>query len=514
MITRKPLLLSILPLLLFLAVYVPQARADTGQTDDSSISSQTTSGATGIYEVGNNFTGLMTDVQMNMNGNTGSIGDWTMAVFDMVGYTDGTYATTTGDSCVSNRNDNGATINGPFLLSGGNTSRGDGSNVPSVGFGTNGCNLQASEYYKLSISGGSTGFGGQMFFRGSSSLPSGVTSISNDFTGIAIPYFIIFGASGGFNPTPPPDTSTHIATVTPLNGSTNATSTAFTFGATGYVSPDNYISGATNVIVSFSNAGFASSQMVGPIGAELQQPDNSLTFTFPVTNSGSFSFSTTTGVQVIGNYTLKTSITVPQYTLLGFNFFTKTLAATSTVFVVATSTAFGTLQQAVAEQYQQLISTASSTIDTSVCNPISGNFNITACLIVVFGFPSQSDLNTAYNQFQTNVATHQPWGYFNRFFTILTSTGSTTLPTYTAYIGTGGSTTMDVITVDPGDMIAGAGTVLNGVVDPQNGMNIRQIMEPFVLLMVALGVLFTILADLLGSHRHNTHQQHGSKTAR
>jgi hypothetical protein len=307
---------------------------------------------------------------------------------------------------------------------------------------------------------------------------------------------------------------TSINTVTPLDGSTNATTTSFTFGATGFISTADYVPGATNVQISFTNNGFASSQLVGPLAALQQQPDSSGTFIFPVSAAGAFNFSTSTNIQIIGDYTLTTSITVPQYSLFGFNFFTRQLAATSTTFVVATSTAFGTLQKAVAAQYQQLIGTASSTLDTTVCNPISGNFNITACMTVIFGFPSKTDLNTAYNNFQTNVATHQPWGYFSRFFAILTYSGTSTLPGYTAYIGTAPSTTMDVITVDPGDMIIGAGALLNSVTDPQNGMTIRQIMEPFVLLMVALGVFFTILADLLGSHRHNQNQVHGRKSNR
>lgn len=488
---RYRFLLSILPLLLFLAVAVPAAHASTifEQRDGGLDVTWVSAGSCSIPSCTQQ---VLPNPSINSSPYVPTTGDTVSFYYKFVGGTPGTYT-------------NDLEIEIPDASSGDNSTcdaKADAIVDGNFHMAVARCNFASGTW----TSGDATHV--FIFFSGVPGSPDLIIP-----TNSALVPELQYCGSGSCTTPPLPDPTnidTRIDSVLPANQTLNATSSSFTFGASGYINPDDFVSGGTHVLVSFSNAGFASSQMVGPLAALQQQPDNSLTFDFPVSSGGSFNFSTSTNIQIIGDYTLNTSIVVPQYNFFGFSYGNRTLIATSTTFVVATSTAFGTLQQAVQAQFQQLISTASSTIDTTVCNPISGHFDITACMVVIFGFPSQTALSSAYTEFQNNVATHQPWGYFTRFFSILSYPGTSTLPSYTAYIATDASTTEDVITVDPGDMIVGAGTILNGVVDPQNGLTIRQIMEPFVLLMVALGVLFTILADLLGSHRHQ--QNHGVKS--
>ncbi len=553
MITRKRVLLSILPLLLFLAVSTPQARAA------SIISDNFDSYTTGVLPpqggwIETPFTGVGTqNVVVTstdcVSGKCASMPGSTLSSAGInnpsLSYFTGTfdfdwYQPTESNGCFPP----GCSVFSGFWLGYGTSPAGLGIFFTGSATGGGGNyalydnrsnllvdNITSGVYHHIQVAWNIGVVGSSCTFTvavdGGSPVAAQISTGSSsdcwsDIAGIqskGINGLAFFGNGGvpktnidNIDSSGSSPTDTGIFTVTPAGGAVISTSTAATVGVTGYVSAADYVANSTNVTVQFSNAGFASSQLVGPLAALQQQPDSTQSFTFPITSSGPFSFSTTTSIQIIGNYTLKAAITRPQYSFLGFNIFTTTLAASSSNFIVATSTAFGTLQQAVQTQYQQLINSASSTIDTTVCNPISGNFNISGCMVVIFGFPSANDLSNAYTQFQTNIATHQPWGYFNRFFAILGYQGTSTLPVYTANIFLGNNGTTSVITVDPGEMIAGAGTVLNGVTDPENGMNIRQIMEPFVLLMVALGVLFTILADLLGSHRHNQNQHHGTKS--
>lgn len=301
--------------------------------------------------------------------------------------------------------------------------------------------------------------------------------------------------------TPPTETGTRIETVTPPDGSLNATSTSFTFAVTGYVSEGDFVDNM-KVKMRYSNGGFESTQMVGPIFAFMQQPDSTGEFIWDITESGPFSFSTTTNMQIIGNYSLDTRVTAPRFTIFGSNFLERNLAATSTDFIVATSTAFGTLRQQVQHDLDVFAGTASSTINTSVCNPISGNFSIVPCITILF-VPSPESLKQSLDDLHDTVLVKFPWGYATRFISIMTGTASSTpLPTWSATInvGPGSDNTPEHITLewDMQEMIAGGANLLSNIEDTRGyGVNLRDVTQPYVQLAVAFFVLSIIWHDIM-----------------
>lgn len=98
-----------------------------------------------------------------------------------------------------------------------------------------------------------------------------------------------------------------------------------------------------------------------------------------------------------------------------------------------------------------------------------------------------------------------PWGYFTRVSQIWNSTSTVALPTATVHILTGPSST-EALSFDMGDVVSGGTTLLGSVRSPINNKSARDVFEPFVQLLLGIAVVFTILADLLGSHKHEQHK--------
>ncbi len=302
-------------------------------------------------------------------------------------------------------------------------------------------------------------------------------------------------------------TGSRITSTTPGNGDTIATSTTFTFGVTGYIAPDDFVSGM-KVKLSYSNGGFESSLLVGPAFATIQQHDSSGSYSWDVSSSGSFTFSTTTSVLVIGNYDLEAHITQPKYTLFGFNFFEKDLDYQHNYFVVSTSTAYGTLRNNVQNEFDNFSGLSSSTINTSVCNPISGNFSVIPCVSILF-IPSPTELTHSMNVLHDTVLAKWPWGYVTRLVAIMTdsSMASSSLPAYVTKVDLRGggdvSGDMENITIDPQDMLVGGASLVDSIQDTHGyGVTFRDVAEPIAKLVIALFVLSIIWHDLLGIVNH------------
>jgi hypothetical protein len=60
-----------------------------------------------------------------------------------------------------------------------------------------------------------------------------------------------------------------------------------------------------------------------------------------------------------------------------------------------------------------------------------------------------------------------------------------------------------------GDMITGGGQVLESVHDPFNNKTPHDVFYPMVQLTIALGVVMTILADLMKSHKNEDTSRQG-----
>ncbi len=469
------------------------AFADIQTTSDISVT-QTNSSPTqpsGAYQAGTGFSGTFTGGLIYATTGTLANNDASI-ILTYEAFSDNTYTTSVGTCAYLTTYSFTPDTSDYFPV-----------NSFSGATGT-GCTASSTAYYTIKIAvSNPSGHAYDMSLRGSNTLPPSVIIIEpndfNDTYSLALPYAKFYGISGGYFPDA--NTTTRIDSITPLDNTSYATSTTFGFNVTGYISAADYVAGSTNITIKYSNGGFESSLAVGPAFASIQQADNSATFVFPVTTSGHFSFSTTTNMQQIGDYSLNTSLTVPRYSFLGFTFYTTTLVASSTVFQVATSTAFGTLRQSVQADYRAFVSNASSTINTSVCSPISGNFSVVPCMSILFGFPSLSQLQADFALLDNQVLTHQPWAYPTRFFTILTTSSTSTLPSFTVNIAIA-SGTETTLSYNPSDMLAGGATLLSGIEDPHSGKNLEEIIKPFIQLFVAISVLIIIIFDIMAMGHH------------
>jgi hypothetical protein len=245
---------------------------------------------------------------------------------------------------------------------------------------------------------------------------------------------------------------------------------------------------------------------------------------FQATTSGDFYFATTTAVGN-GNYRVNAKL---KTTFAGFqtifNAFSSTNQDLSHQFCINDTgtgqcgTFIGTMSQNGYEiLHGKLASTSPSITIGDACMPITfgGTFgfeqnassSIEACATALF-VPDGNYLDTTMQGLKDGVLSRIPWGYLTRTYNIWNSPATTSLPSFTATISMGpgdsSSPELSTITFDPGDMLAGAGVLLADTRDPIYGKNAQDVMGPMAQLSIAIAVLFTIIADLTGSHRHHT----------
>lgn len=245
------------------------------------------------------------------------------------------------------------------------------------------------------------------------------------------------------------------------------------------------------------------------------------TYTFDIfrgnaTTSGDFYYASSTVLRA-GNYRVEASLDTAT-TFLGLNlgFFTF-LGSVSDVqnhqFIVGTSTFIGNLSQTIFEQTDSFFGSLPATTTAALaaqCNPLGGNFGIRECLAFLL-VPDANQLKNTFEQFRNGVLVKAPWGYVTRFITIISASTTQSLPTISYNFGSVGPLAGVEWDIDPGDMIAGAGTLLDSVEDG-NGNNIRDVLEPLVKLIVGMAVVFGIVTDLTGSHGHSVVQRDSKRT--
>lgn len=155
-----------------------------------------------------------------------------------------------------------------------------------------------------------------------------------------IPYAVnYYTISGGVcsitpvGPVGPVDFSTHFESFTPLLGTTtpNATSTTFTFGATGYVNSTDFATSSTELYIRWrqmTEVGVGSNDWRANVGE----------ITIPIESPGEFNLSTTTDILDTGVYTVGFFIRKPRFEVLGFGFLNNELRSAIGSFVVGSTT--------------------------------------------------------------------------------------------------------------------------------------------------------------------------------
>ena len=336
----------------------------------------------------------------------------------------------------------------------------------------------------------------QLYGTTSPSVDGGTCTSGSAYCGsVGTPAIALGGTSA---PTPPvPDTSTHIVDFTPEEGTTTSNPVLFSLHA--YINPAD-IGGQFQIAFTLHNI----DQNVVLLSA-LSPNDIYFLENVVATTSGDFYYSTTTTI-ADGNYRINAIL--QKNVLWGWlkDPFSSVNENLSHQFVVGAPTLIGSLTQNGFNELNAHL--ASSTATSSIalvegsCNPLSG-FSMTGCLTGLF-VPDAQALNTTITGFQQGVLQRVPWGYFTRIYAILSSTSTASLPSYTVNVALNNASDTTTLTFNPADMIAGAGSLLASTTDPYDHKNLRDIAEPVVQLVIALGVVLTIFADLTGSHRHQS----------
>lgn len=344
-------------------------------------------------------------------------------------------------------------------------------------------------------------------------VPTGGTSVGRgrQTQGNTTPLIVYTQYSAG----PPPDLSTHIIDFAPGNNAT--TTNPVTFSLNAYVSPNDL---GTFIGVKFTLHNIDQNVL---LLSAFSPSDIYLLDGFQATTSGNFNFSTTTIIGE-GNYRLEAQI---ERSYLGgwfVNPFSPINEDISHQFIVCgvsdpacAGTFIGNLSQNGYNELNSIFasSTATTTASAANCNFTSWNtFSLPKCGAYLL-VPGGDYLNTTLKGLKDGVLTRVPWGYFTRAVAIFNTTATSSLPTFTAtiQIGPGDQSvaTTTTLTFDPGDMIAGGGALLDSITDPIHGKTVKDVFEPLVQLSIAISVLFTIIADLTGSHRHHTDTAEGEK---
>ena len=311
-------------------------------------------------------------------------------------------------------------------------------------------------------------------------------------------FFVLSGltTSGGGNVS----YSTQISAVTPVGGSTIASSTAATFGATGYIAASDYVPGTTLTITyAPTNAADVVSALPNAF---------TTTLTFPIYAYGAFDFSTTSPAVSDGDYNMSAVLQGPNIPYFYGLFYNpgSVLTSTSTEFTVNNQIGIDEFTASTTALIESAY--ASSTISLASCSSFVG-FNLGDCLNVLF-VPQPAAINAVLSQFRGQLLSYFPWGYVTRFFTILSSNGTSTLPSATAVIAMpysdGSASDTQSFTVDPTATLAAASAALDGIDANGTDLNWQAVLEPYVQLFIGITLLFIIVFDLIGTaHHHRNH---------
>ncbi len=322
-------------------------------------------------------------------------------------------------------------------------------------------------------------------------------------TTLANPYFKLVGVP--VNPPcgsecEPPDTTTHIVSFDPQDGATTTSPVTFNFHA--YINPAD-LGNVIGIRLGFHNINqntLFSDHFEG-IGT-LDDPYDIILVNQQATTSGDFIFSTSTVALADGNYRIEATIQRSVFGVVDSSFaHLGVIQQQSHQFIVGQETFIGHISQSSFTEANAIFgsSTATSTSAlASSCNPISG-FNVTNCLAFLF-IPDSKQVKDTMTSFQNGVLTRFPIGYVTRFVSIVSNPATSTLPTFTVNLQLG-ATASTSLTFDMQDTITGAGSLLDSITDPFHGKTLREVVEPFVLLFVALLVILNIVADITGSHK-------------
>lgn len=505
----------ILPAFILL-VFPISAFADVSQGDYSSSFSKTSS-LTQAQQLGTLFSGSLTDWSIYVTGSGQPF--VSVALYEYASCTDVSSGTllsiSQADSHTYVSNVMNFHRNTPIPL--------NSSSCYFLVFTNN--NLGGSNSAVIYGSSSNTWAGGNMLSNGASISGTPLTSnltVNVSSSPVTDMYFVLQGIAGGGI-----DTRTRIDSVDPAEGDNVSTTTPIYLGAIGYINSSYgdftnvdhnegiqvkwnvYSNAQTNncidVLCTVGGGG-------GVAGVNYYSGTG-----FSAFSAQDFSVSALMDSNLAtGYYTLTTSIIKPSSffglsSIFGIGFGEDIIVATTTQFTAgvpsAGQTALNEIYNATKAGVAGLTAT-SSAVSLDSCNLFT--FDIGTCLAVLF-LPSASDMQNTIQFAKDNILSRAPWGYATRMVAILTNNATTTistaLPTWTVTFpsiqGVSGSPLAGTsIVFDMQDMLNQGSTTLNGITDPISGKSVREIVEPYILLFIAISALIIMFHDVMGMGHH------------
>lgn len=459
--------------------------------------------------IGDGYTGTLSSlvVESKMSGGFGSL-DIQGAVWEWATAYDGDLAhMATSTDCglqAGQTNSDGnpqSTLNGPTYLSTNTISVGTTQAQQTYTF--SGLQFKPQCHYWIGTQRQSTTPFGSEIIYGSATSTAFLTS-SEDLipgtSGVKDIYFIMDGDETD------PD-GTRIIYFHPLEGTTEATSSVH-FDIYAYIDPED-VGSIQGVRISLHNI---NQNTLGWLLGDFAPDD------FDIVNENlqvpGFFYAATDTPIAVGNYRVRACLKRTYFFGWIQNNFANVIDnerdCQSHQFVVGTSTFVGFLSQNGFSEYNDFVNGLSATSTEALsrtCNPINSDFGIRECLTYLL-IPGGDALDNTLQGLREGILIRVPWGYFTRAATILSNPATSTLPSWTASIRIA-SSTYTTLTFDPGDMFAGAGTLVDSIRDPVYGVNLRDIFYTICQLIVAIGVIMTIFSDITKSHGHN--QEHNGR---
>lgn len=297
---------------------------------------------------------------------------------------------------------------------------------------------------------------------------------------------------------------------------TTATSSSFTIGGSVNVMPEDYVDGIVFRVWIAHKSSVQQTSMLQAWETAMNAAPYAFAVEFPVTQFGTSEFSTTTDLSAYpeGEYQITGELVIPQ------GFVESLINAPSTIwaqlldtlayangsspsdnttrksgtFIIGQPTWYDLVVNDVVAIREEGINMA--LFDLNVCAPLSGEFDISKCLMLLV-IPSDAAISSMTDNLVNNVLSIVPFGYITRFIQITTFNDPSIPPALEYTYGT--SAPEDLQGRGMSFQIFAAFPLIDTIVaDDGTNKNIWDITMPYFEAVIALGVLGVILTDLVG----------------
>lgn len=308
----------------------------------------------------------------------------------------------------------------------------------------------------------------------------------------------VFSSSGGLLV----DDFTHFETVTPPDNSFfSFPSGTIDVGYTGVLGENDFNSGSRVVLCVENGDTFLQNLGGSCVNNQFLQASFFLDVQ-DLVNSGLFSFDTTLSALPLGRYYITATIQKGSNCFLGFCFASETVLATSTRFLVGTTTVADLLVQQRID-FDNGLNVATTSALSINCSLLQFDFfQCSTNLAILLFLPSQSEQDSFINGLRSGVLTHFPLGYITDFVDIVSTTTTRDLVVLQATVppgipGAGASITLDLAHSLDFILNATSSSFISGFAT--SSATFYEITSGYWRIFVYIMALFYVLSRILGS---------------